>query len=252
MFCARKRSIIGAAAIFICAGCTPVATPTPTPSPQSLGVTQRYLGWASSTLSEFQADQEGANFILEVYPVEAGLEAVEAGEIELFMAATEPGDQLFATPLLQDGIAVIHHPDITIRGLSVDDLRRIFSGSVQSWREMGGEELPILPVIPPPGDDLRAVFEALVLGTSNYSSLARLQATTEQTIAFVQDEPGTIAFIPVSQLEPGVDAFRIESRSPSTDGVAAGRYPLTYVVSAVARTEPEGPLRAWLGWVQSR
>ncbi len=42
-----------------------------------------------------------------------------------------------------DGLAVIVHPNNPVQQLSLDQLAAVFSGQVQNWRQVGGEDRPI-------------------------------------------------------------------------------------------------------------
>jgi phosphate transport system substrate-binding protein len=226
-------------------------TPTPTPAPQSIGVTPLYLDWASDSLLNYLEKHEGADFKLDILPVEAGLTALQNGEIELLIAAFEPESTYFTTALKADGIAVIHHPDLRLEELGLDDLRKIFAGAEQNWQAFGGRDLPIYPIIPLPGDDLRSLFQARVMGTFRFSSLARLQASPGQTLELVQEEPGAVAFIPFSMLEADTAFFHIAGQKLSLRSIENGRYPLSYWVAGIALDEPGGELRDWILSVQS-
>lgn len=240
------------AVILLTSGCQSPATPAPTPQLQQVGVTPLYLDWVSDSLSTYRSTYREANFRLDLYTIDAGLNAVQKREIELLVGAIEPEVATFSAPLFQDGIAVIHHPDINLQDMTVDDLRRVFSGSKQNWQELGGEDVPILPVVPLPGDDLRIIFQRRVMGNFKFSTLARLQADPAQTIILVATKPGAVGFIPFTELDDDSAVFRIEGQSPSSRSIDEGRYTLSYWVAAVAHHEPGGAARAWLSWIQAQ
>ncbi len=252
MRCAASSSALIALFILSLSACQPAAAPSPTPVPQAIGVTPLYLDWTSASLANYRDGHEGANFSLDVYALDAGLEALEDGEIGLLVGAIEPEQSMFAAPLVQDGIAVVHNAELGVRSLSIEELRRIFAGGEQNWQAFGGEDLPIYPIIPLPGDGLRNIFQDRVLGTFQFSTLARLQASPEQTLTLVEEEPGAIGFVPFSQLGRDIAVFRIDGQAPSLRSIQNGSYPLSYWVSAIGENEPEGALRGWIGWVQAQ
>lgn len=232
--------------------CQADSTPSPTPVPQKVGVTSLYLEWASASLSTYRENHDGAYFSLDVYAHDAGLRALQAGEIELLIGAIEPDDALFAAPLTQDGIAVVRNAGLGVRNLSLEELRRIFAGAEQNWQAFGGEDLPINPVIPLPGNDLRIIFQERVMGTFQFSTLARLQASPQQAMSLVEEEPGAVGFVPFSWLAGETAVFRIDGQTPSLRSIKNGGYPLSYWVAAVAVDEPAGALRDWVAWVQAQ
>ncbi|MDF1499363.1 MAG: substrate-binding domain-containing protein [Anaerolineales bacterium] len=251
MHCGIRFTTLSGFVLLSLSACQPAFTPEPPPEPQSIGVTPLYLGWVSDSLSSYRASHQEVNFQLDTYPLTSGQHAVEAGEIDLYIGVIDPGPSLFATPLIQDGIAVAHHPELDLRNLTLGELRQIFSGSVHNWQSFGGPDLEIQPVIPLPGDDLRLTFQQRVMGDFQFSTLARLQSAPGQTIDLIENEPGAVGLIPLSLLDGDVVVFRIEGQSPSSRTIANGDYPLTYWVTAVALQEPDGPARDWLAWVQA-
>lgn len=232
--------------------CQSAATPSPTPTPQPVGVTPLYMDWVSDSLSNYQDTQGGIFFSLDIYPTDQGLAALQEGELELLISAVEPKGSYFMTPLLKDGIAVVHHDELGLDSLTLDELRRVFSGAEQNWLAFGGDDLPINPVIPLPGDDLRVLFQQRVMEGFQFSSLARLQATPAQILELVQEQPGAIGFVPFTELETDTAALSIEGQAPSQRSIEDGRYPLGYWVAGIAKEEPGGALRDWIVWVQAQ
>lgn len=60
-------------------------------------------------------------------------------------AAERIGIEIQQTPVAIDGIAMVVHPDLAIEGLTMGQLRDIFSGAVTNWYEVGGPDLEIQP-----------------------------------------------------------------------------------------------------------
>jgi hypothetical protein len=252
MYCAAKTLQRFALLAVLLTACQGAVTPAPTPTPQPVGVTPLYLEWASDSLSTYQDMQAGIFFSLDIYPREAGLAALQEGELELLISAVEPLESYFMTPLLKDGIAVIHHGDLELDSMTLDELRSIFSGAEQNWLMFGGEDLPINPVIPLPGDDLRTIFQQRVMEGFQFSSLAQLQATPGQILKLVQEKPGAIGFVPFTALEDDIPVLSIEGQAPSQRSIENGGYPLLYWVAGIALEEPGGALRDWIVWVQTQ
>ena len=63
----------------------------------------------------------------------------------------------------RDGIAVVVHPQNRLTGLTIDQVRSIFSGATQNWKELGGEDRAITPITREEGSGTRTAFEELVM-----------------------------------------------------------------------------------------
>jgi phosphate transport system substrate-binding protein len=58
--------------------------------------------------------------------------------------AKERGFQLKQVPVALDALVVFTHKDISIPGLSVDQLQDIYQGKLTNWKQVGGPDLPII------------------------------------------------------------------------------------------------------------
>ncbi|QLE57890.1 PstS family phosphate ABC transporter substrate-binding protein [Nostoc sp. TCL26-01] len=60
-------------------------------------------------------------------------------------AAQQKGFTLKEIPVAIDGIAIAVNPNLNIPGLTVSQLKDIYTGKITNWREVGGTNLPITP-----------------------------------------------------------------------------------------------------------
>lgn len=62
-----------------------------------------------------------------------------------YKKAIERSFKLDQVAVAIDGLACYTHPDISIPGLSVDQLQAIYTGKITNWKEVGGPDLRIVP-----------------------------------------------------------------------------------------------------------
>lgn len=81
-----------------------------------------------------------------------GIEAVQDGRTDIGMSSRRlrreeilEGMQLH--PIALDVLAIIVHPSNPIEGMTKEQLQGIFKGEITNWKEVGGEDMPILPVL---------------------------------------------------------------------------------------------------------
>ena len=67
--------------------------------------------------------------------------AMKSEEIETAQAA---GIQPVEIVVARDAIAVVVHPDNPVSGLTLQQLSDIYTGKITNWREVGGEDRPIV------------------------------------------------------------------------------------------------------------
>jgi serine/threonine protein kinase len=56
------------------------------------------------------------------------------------------GLSLKQVPIAIDGVVYYTHPELDIPGLAVDQLQAIYRGEVTNWQQVGGPDLPIIPI----------------------------------------------------------------------------------------------------------
>ena len=245
-----KRVIVLMVSLML-SSCT--AEPIPTPSltlahvvttPALEGIV---TGWCAS-----YAEELGLSPIeLDILPPEEALAAAESGEAELVITAVEPPTGWFAALLKIEGIAVIVHPSNPLRVFSMEDLAAIFTGSITSWQELGGDEKQIQPIIPLPGDEVRIRFENLILSGSPPSPATQLGPTPLAVSMMVTEDPGAIGYLPFSLVTEEVRPSRVDGVLPGSTTIQDGRFPLRLEILALAPKEPIGVVYEWLVWLQS-
>lgn len=62
-----------------------------------------------------------------------------------YAQAKQRGYSLKQVPVAIDGIAIGVHPDLEIAGLTLDQLKEIYTGKILNWKEVDGPDIPITP-----------------------------------------------------------------------------------------------------------
>ena len=81
-------------------------------------------------------------------------------------------------PLGQDGIVAIVNNNNTVKGLTSDQLKGIFSGNITNWSQVGGSNGKIDVIVREVGSGTRVAFQSIVLGNGSYVSSAIVQTST--------------------------------------------------------------------------
>lgn len=230
--------------------CTSEPSATPAPTLSRVVTSPAYETLVTSWVEEFPISSASLIEII-VLPTQDIENAVRDRVAELALTGATPPHEWFATPLLEEGIAVIVHPENRVRSYTLEDLAAVFSGQVVNWRDLGGEYQAIQPVIALSTDEIRERFENLVLGELKLTVNALLAPSPSAMSRYVSEHPGAIGYLPLSNLSTQVHAARVEGSHPSDKTVQDGSYPLSITVFAFARKEPDGILRDWLAWIQS-
>jgi phosphate transport system substrate-binding protein len=180
------------------------------------------------------------------------IETLQSANVDLLVSGLEPPRGWFATPLLLEPIAIVVNPSNPVRSIDPSQLLAIFSGQIRSWAELEGPNQEIQPVLPLQGDEIRIAFERRGLMDYRPSPNTLLAPTVLAMAELVNDEPGAIGVMPLSQLTEGVRVLQLDGVRPSVEAVADERYPLYLEIVAIAPEEPSGLARSWLVWLQDQ
>ncbi len=112
-----------------------------------------------------------------------------------YSRAKERGFTLQEVPVGIDAVTFFIHPDLEIPGLSVDQLQDIYLGKITNWNQVGGPNLPIVPItIDPKDSSTIAILMQNIPG--GVSSVRRVQIVRDYTASIrqVSATPGGISF----------------------------------------------------------
>ena len=114
---------------------------------------------------------------------------------EEYQAAKTRGFTLKEIPVVLEGIAIAVNPGLTLPGLTIEQLKGIYTGQITNWSQIGGANLPIVAYSRrlEDGGTVEFFWEN-VLGGSNFGSTVQYVNTTTQALQSVAANPGAIYF----------------------------------------------------------
>lgn len=159
-----------------------------------------------------------------------GINAVQEGRVDIGMASRalkpEEADGIKAVQVATDVLAVVVHRDNPLDNLSLAQLKGIFSGTITNWREVGGTDMAILPVIREVSSGTRGAFDEIALGGEKPSLAADVQVTASEVERKVAETPNAIGYVGFGNLKQDVKILKIAGVAPSADTARSGSYPL--------------------------
>ena len=259
---AKRTLAILTLALAGCQGPIVPASPTPTLTTIRLLVEPS----AAPILRELAANYRPAHAII-AWEIETGDLATLTGWLANGYASfaltnyLAPDSALWATPIGQDGLAIIVNPSNSIAGLSAEQLRAAFTGRALSWHDVGGINIPIAPISRPEGSSNGTLFRSLVLGDRLVTGAAQLALDDAAVIKAVRANPGAIGYVSIGMLTldvlgidqvNGVRAVPLDGVLPTAQNISDGKYPLNAPIVFCGPNAPgDDPYRAFFAWAQS-
>ncbi len=107
--------------------------------------------------------------------------------------AQQKGVTLQEIPVMLEGVAIATHPGLPISGLTLSQIKDIYTGKVTNWNQVGGPNLPIVPVSRTNSGTVQ-YFQEAVLDGEPFASNTKDVSTTTEAIRLVSDMPGALYY----------------------------------------------------------
>ena len=184
----------------------------------------------------------------------AGIQAVRTGAAEVGMSSRnlmKGESDLISIPIIYDAIAVIVHRENPLGDLTLDQIRKIFSGELTRWSEMGGKDRIITLVTREEGSGTREAFQTLIMGEKEISLGALVQDSNGAIRQVVSDDRNAIGYISLGLVNERVKAVKIEGIEPSVENIREHRYKIVRPFLFVFTSEPRGMAKEFLDYILS-
>jgi phosphate transport system substrate-binding protein len=141
-----------------------------------------------------------------------------------------------------------------VRGLSLRDMSKIFTGSVTNWKAVGGANQPIVVINRALGSGTRTVFGNIVLGGDKFVD-APTEESSQSLAAKLKETTGAISYLSLSTAEPELRTLAITAKGgaiqPSPTAIAKGQYPIWSYEHMYTRGQPTGLAKEFIDYVMS-
>lgn len=94
-----------------------------------------------------------------------------------------------------DGIAVIVHPDNPIKEMTMDQVKKIYTGVTKNWKELGGPDQQITILSRESSSGTYVFFQEHVLGKENYAPQVKLMPATSSIVQTVTEDKWSIGYV---------------------------------------------------------
>jgi phosphate transport system substrate-binding protein len=210
--------------------------------------------FAEALAEEYMAHHPQQKIFVQGGGSSAGIQAVRSGAAEVGMSSRdlrEEEKELIAAPIIFDAIAVIVHRGNPVQNLSMDQIRRIFSGGITRWNEVGGKDQAITLLTREEGSGTREAFQHLIMGTKEISLGALVQDSNGAIRQVVADDRNGIGYISLGLVNDRVKALKIDRIEPTVENIQKHRYKFIRPFLFVFRASPQGLAKDFLHYILS-
>jgi phosphate transport system substrate-binding protein len=132
-----------------------------------------------------------------------------------------------------DALAVIVNPANKISQLTREQLESIYTGKVTNWKEVGGDDLPIVLYSRESSSGTFEFFKEHVLNKKNFAPSAMLMPATGAIVQSVSQTKGAIGYVGLAYVENTVKALKVSYDkgttfvAPTVENAMNKSYPIT-------------------------
>lgn len=153
--------------------------------------------------------------------------------------------------IAMDGIAVIINPENGIENLTLEELKQIYTGEVENWKELGGPDAEIVIVSRDSSSGTFEVFGEIALDGSRVAQTALMQSSNGTVKSTVSDTKGAIGYIGLGYLTDDVKAVKVNGVTPTNQTVASGEFPISRPLFMFTDGWPEGVTNKFINFILS-
>ena len=166
----------------------------------------------------------------------------------------------------RDAIAIIVNPNNPIDELTLQQLSDIYSGKINNWQEIGGEDRPIVRLSRETNSGTHVYFleEVLRLGQKEnntlFSTNTLLLPSSEVIGAEIRSNPNAIGYDGLGYVTEDMKVIAVTASQengvefiyPSAESVNDGTYPIARDLYMYSAGQPKGSIKEYLEWIHSQ
>lgn len=162
-----------------------------------------------------------------------------------------------------DALAVVVNKANPVDRLTIDQLADIFTGRITNWREVGGNDAPIILVSRETNSGTHVYFLEEVIrkgdsaNTDVFAPQTLLMPSSVGITSEVQRNPNAIGYDGLGYTNPAHEKLLAIARdaagpyvAPSVATGADGSYPISRALYMYTAGEPQGAVATYLAWVR--
>lgn len=187
----------------------------------------------------------------------------EMGTVSRQLRAEELSQGLVESPVALDGIAIVINKLNPLQNLTPKQLHNIYAGKIKNWRQLGGEDLPIIMSGTSASHGTHQAFlEEIQLQNligDHLSSSFQDYGSPGEVQSAVQTQIGSVGFIPVGYARTMADKGELLVKIISINGVKPDRknienrsYAFVRSLSFVTLGDPQGAAKQFIDFLKSR
>lgn len=148
-----------------------------------------------------------------------------------------------------DCVVPIVHPTNPLNDISMDRLKEIYTGKITNWKELGGNDKPVVVISRDTSSGTYEVWHEKVLHKEKVTPKALLQASNGAVAQAVAKNKYAIGYIGIGYVNKDVKALKVDRVEASATTALNETYPVSRALFMFTNGWPKGDVMSFINFV---
>ncbi len=162
-----------------------------------------------------------------------------------------------------DGLAILINKNNPVNNITLEQLRDIFMSKITNWKELGGEDRPIVLLSRESNSGTHIFFKEQVIRQNNidskdeFSTRALLMPSSQAIVDEIYQNPNAIGYAGIGFINEQTKAVSVSARNsteyfyPTIENVMNNKYPISRPLYLYTNGEPQGTVKDFIDYALS-
>lgn len=180
---------------------------------------------------------------------------IKSKEIEM---AKEKGIDIKEIVIGFDGITIIENKNNPVKNISSKDLGKIFRGEITNWKEIGGNDAPIVVLSRDSSSGTHEFFKEHIVrnnnpkGTEEYGIKTLYMPSNEAIKQEVETNINAIGYIGMGYVDKNVKSINVDNIEPNVSNVSSKKYPIAREIYWYVKKEDNKTVNGLVNYALSK
>lgn len=180
---------------------------------------------------------------------------IKSKEIEM---AKEKGIDIKEIVIGFDGITIIENKNNPVKNISSKDLGKIFRGEITNWKEIGGNDAPIVVLSRDSSSGTHEFFKEHIVrnnnpkGTEEYGIKTLYMPSNEAIKQEVETNINAIGYIGMGYVDKNVKFINVDNIEPNVSNVSSKKYPIAREIYWYVKKEDNKTVNGLVNYALSK
>ncbi len=231
--------------------------------PMSVEIAKAILGMSDAEAEAFIVHNTTSKAYYNLIDKKCDLIFVSEPSDDILSRAKKAGVEFEMVGIGRDGFVFVINQENPVDTLTIEEIQKIYTGEITNWKEVGGEDIPILAYQREPNSGSQNLMEKMVMkGLAMANAPSELILNTMygliDSVAAYENSRSALGYsiylyAKDQYVKDSIKFLSINGVYPTDESIADGSYPLSKIVYAIFRSdEPaDSPVRRLVEWLRT-